>query len=310
MMTEREKAMNPAHWWRLVKEAISGWSQDRATSMAAALAYYSIFSLAPLLLIVIWVAGLVFGADAARGAIFDQFEGTIGRPAAEALNGIVDAANKTEGGGWASLVGVVLLIVGASGAFLQLQDALDVIFRAEPDKSGGVRKLIRTRLLSFSLVVGCGFLLLVSLVVSAALSALHDFIQSWGIPGGAVIGHVLHLAVSLLVVTLLFAMIFKFLPDRELRWRDTWFGAFITAALFTLGKFLIGLYIAHGSVASAYGAAGTLVVLLVWVYYSALIVLFGAELTRAYSQHGTDQDDEQAAPAEAERSRIPVQAAR
>jgi membrane protein len=299
--------MHPANWWRLVKEAIGGWSQDRATGMAAALAYYSIFSLAPLLLIIIWVAGLVFGADAARGALFDQFEATIGTQAAEALNGIVDAANRSDDGGLASIIGILLLVVGASGAFLQLQDSLNVIFRAHADKSGGVGKLVRTRLLSFSLVVGCGFLLLMSLVVSAALSALHGLIESWGIPGGAVIGHVLHLVVSLLVVSLLFAMIFKFLPDRELRWRDTWFGAFITAVLFTVGKFLIGLYIAHGSVASAYGAAGTLVVLLIWVYYSALIVLFGAELTRAYSQH-TASTREEAAPVEEQRDRIPVHA--
>jgi membrane protein len=274
--------------------------------MAAALAYYSTFSMAPLLIIVIWVAGLIFGADAARGEIFSQLEATLGTGAAEMLQGVVEAANeREESGAWASIIGIALLVVGATGVFLELQDSLNTIWKVKPDPNAGFLRTLRNRFLSFSLVVACGFLLLVSLVVSAGLSALEKFVASLNVPGGAALWQVVHVAVSLGVVTLLFAMVYKFLPDVKLRWRDMWVGAFITALLFTGGKYLIGLYLAHGSVASAYGAAGTLVVWLVWVYYSSVIVLFGAELTRVYASRKAARREETSFHEE----RIPVGAA-
>lgn len=272
------------HTWGLLKKTWAGWTEDKAPRLAAALAYYSIFSMAPLLIIVIAVAGLVFGEEAARGEIVTQVSGTIGPQAARTLEEMVQHAGEHEGGIAAVVIGIVVLVIGASGVFVQLQDALNTIWRVQPKPGRGVWGMVRERILSFSVILGTGFLLLVSLVISATLAALGKFLSADALPGGTILWQLINLGVSLAIITLLFAMIFKLLPDVKLAWRDVWIGALATALLFTLGKFVLGIYLGQSSVASAYGAAGALVVLLLWVYYSSLILLFGAEFTKVFAE--------------------------
>lgn len=268
----------------LCKQAVASWSNDYAPSMGAALAYYTVFSIAPLLLIVISVAGLVFGQEAARGEIFAQLAGLMGEQGAAAVQGMLQAVNKPTEGIVATVIGVGLLVVGATTVFGELQDALDRIWRAPMrDKSKGLFNLLRVRLLSFSMIMAIGFLLMVSLVASAALAAL----GKWWSPvfgAWAALAQLVNFAFSFGMVTVIFAMIYKIMPRAKVQWRDVWIGAAATALLFTIGKHLIGLYIGKSSVASGYGAAGSLVVVLVWVYYSAQIFLLGAEFTWVYAK--------------------------
>jgi membrane protein len=253
--------------------------------MGAALAYYTAFSLAPLLVIAIGIAGLVFGEEAARGEIQAQIRDTIGESASQATEDMIKNSSEQGGGIVATLISLAILLVGASGLFIELQSALNEIWEVPPEKQGsGILAFIKDRLLSFGLVVGTGFLLLVSLIVSAALSALGRYLTPESMPGGALLWQAINLAVSFALITLMFAMIFKILPETEVQWRDVWIGAAFTAVLFTVGKYLIGLYLAHSSTASSYGAAGSLVVILIWVYYSAQILLFGAEFTHLYAR--------------------------
>jgi membrane protein len=272
----------------LAKETVTRWTEDKASALAAALAYYSLFSLAPLVLIAVAVAGLVFGHQAAEGELYSQVAGLIGDASAKALQEIVARMNQEQGGGVvATIVGVVTLLFGATGVFAQLQDSMNTIWKARSPTTNGILDFLRVRLLSFSMVLGIGFLLLVSLVLSAVLSALGDYLGTF-LPGGAAVGHALNATVSLAVVTVLFAMIFKFLPDTRVAWKDVVLGALVTSFLFTIGKFAIGFYLAKASVASSYGAAGSVVILLLWVYYSALILYFGAEFTHVYAmRHGS-----------------------
>ncbi|MGJ7578567.1 YihY/virulence factor BrkB family protein [Variovorax sp. RHLX14] len=268
---------------KLFGDAFSSWKNDYAPSMGAALAYYTVFSVAPLLLIVISVAGLVFGRDAARGEIFAQLAGLMGAQGAMAVQGMLEALNKPTEGIVATVVGIVLVLIGATTVFGELQDAMDRIWRAPArDTSSGIWSLVRVRLLSFSMVMGIGFLLMVSLVASAALAA----VGKWWSPmfgGWATLAQAVNFVFSFAMVTVIFAMIYKLMPRVTVQWRDVWIGAGVTALLFTVGKHLIGLYIGKSSVASGYGAAGSLVVLLVWVYYSAQIFLLGAEFTWVYA---------------------------
>jgi len=282
--------------WRLALAAVRAWSQDYAPSMGAALSYYALFSIAPLLLIVIGVAGFFFGEQAARGEIYGQLATLIGAEGAHAVEGLVAAARRPQSGVLAMAVGTALLLGGASSVFGELQNALDRIWRApaqhEPRRWW---QLVRRRVLPYGMVLAIAFLLMVSLVLSALVSGLGRW---WGL-------HVLDLAVSFALMTLLFAMIYKVVPQVRIAWRDVWTGAAVTAALFALGKWLIGLYIGRTSVASAFGAAGSLVVLMVWVYYSAQIFLLGAEFTRLYAaEHGSGAIAAARVPA-----RIVVQAA-
>ena len=267
----------------LSKQAFLSWKSDYAPSMGAALAYYTVFSVAPLLLIVISVAGLVFGQEAARGEIFAQLSGMMGPQGALAVQGMLEAVNKPTEGIVATVVGVTLLVIGATTVFGELQDSMDRIWRAPVRaKTSGVISLLKVRLLSFSMIMGIGFLLMVSLVASAALAAL----GKWWSPlfgGWETLAQVVNFAFSFAMVTVAFAMIYKLLPRVRVQWRDVWVGAAVTALLFTIGKHLIGLYIGKSSVASGYGAAGSLVVVLVWVYYSAQIFLLGAEFTWVYA---------------------------
>jgi membrane protein len=243
------------------------------------------FSIAPLLLIAIAIAGLVFGQEAARGNIVHEIEGTVGRPAGEAIQTMLSHTSSTGGSITATVVGVVILLLGASGVFVQLQDALNTIWKVAPRPGRTIREMIRDRFLSFSTVLGLGFLLLVSMIISAALSALNQFLTPEALPGGTYLWQGINLLVSLAILTVLFALIFKYLPDAKITWHHVWIGAGVTAVLFTLGKYLIGLYLGRGSTTSTFGAAGSLVVILVWVYYSSQLILFGAEFTRTYAQH-------------------------
>jgi membrane protein len=267
----------------LAKETVTRWTEDKASALAAALAYYSLFSLAPLVLISVAVAGLVFGEQAAQGQLYAQLSGLIGDSGARALETIVANMHRQQSGGViATIIGLATLLFGATGVFAQLQDSMNTIWKARPPTTNGIIEFLRVRMLSFSMVLGIGFLLLVSLILSAVLAALGDYLRMF-LPGGYAVGQALNATVSLVVVTLLFAMIYKLLPDTPVAWRDVWVGALITSFLFTLGKFAIGFYLGKASVASSYGAAGSVVILLLWVYYSALILYFGAEFTHVYS---------------------------
>jgi membrane protein len=264
------------------KETIAQWTEDKVSTMAAALSYYALFSLAPLLLIVVAVAGLVFGAKAAEGELYSQIASLIGGDGAAAVQSLMVSMNQQKSGGIvATLVGLLTLVFGATGVFAQLQDSLNTIWKAKSPTTNGLLDYLRVRFLSFSMVLGICFLLLVSLILSAALSTLGAYLGGF-FPGWVVLGHLIDNATSIVGITLLFAMIFKVLPDTSVAWRDVWLGALVTSFLFTVGKFAIGFYLGRASVASSYGAAGSVVIVLVWVYYSALIMYFGAEFTHVY----------------------------
>jgi membrane protein len=269
-----------------MKEAALSWVEDYAPSMGAALSYYTLFSIAPLFIIVIAVAGAVFGDEAARGALFGELRGLTGDEGARAVEAMVQAADKPRQGLAAGAIGLVALLVGATTVFGELQNALDRIWRAPARRQTSAWwNLVRTRLLSFGMILGIAFLLMISLVLSAALAALG---RLWAFPGWETLSHALDVLVSFGITTALFAMIYKFIPRVHVDWRDVWIGAAFTAVLFAIGKFLIGLYIGKSAVASTFGAAGSLAVLMIWVYYSAQIFLLGAEFTWVYAhEHGS-----------------------
>ena len=269
--------------WDLIRKSAAAWADDYAASMGAALVYYTLFSIAPLLIIAIAVAGLVFGEEAARGEIVAQIQDLIGHEGAVAVQGLLTSAKQPAADIFATVASIITLVIGATTVFAELQSDLDRIWRVPaPEKQSGIWILLHTRFLSFGLVLGLGFLLLVSLVVSAAIAALgkwsNGFFEGW-----EAFLHVLNLAISFASTTSLLALIYKLMPRAKIAWRDVWLGAVVTALLFEIGKFLIGLYLGKTSVASGFGAAGSLVVLLVWVYFSAQIFLLGAELTWVYS---------------------------
>lgn len=268
----------------LLKETLRQWQEDKVGRLAAALSYYTIFSLAPLLIITIAVAGAVFGQEAARGQIVSQIRGLVGTDGAQVIEEMVQNAYQAddETTTFASVVGVITLVLGASGVFGQLQDALNTVWGVMPRPGLGILATIKNRVLSFTLVLGIGFLLLVSLVLSAALAALDTFLNNQ-FPGGGFLLQVINQLISLGVITFMFAMLYKYLPDVNISWRDVWVGALFTAILFTIGKYLIGAYLGHSSTASVFGAAGSLVVLLLWIFYSSQILFFGAEFTQVYA---------------------------
>jgi membrane protein len=268
--------------WQLVKGAVSSWVDDYGQSMGAALAYYTVFSLAPLLLIVISVAGLVFGPDAARGEILGELRGMMGEDAAKAIQGLLESTNHPATGALATVIGAVTLMIGATTVFAELQTSLDRIWRVNTRQASGVWALLRSRFLSFGMILGIGFLLMVSLVFSAALNALENWWDPW-FAGWAMLAGVVNQVISFALTMAAFAMIYKIMPRARIQWPDVWVGAAVTAALFTVGKYLIGLYIGKSGVTSVFGAAGSLVVVLVWVYYSAQIFLIGAEFTWVYA---------------------------
>jgi membrane protein len=247
----------------VLKETGNGWVEDKVMRMSAAIAYYTVLSVAPLLVIVMAIAGLVFGREAVQGQLVEQFKGFVGDEGAQALQTMIAHASDPGSGTSALVVGILMLLFGASGVFTELQDSLNTIWEVAPKPGRTLMVMIRDRFLSFAMVLGTGFLLLVSLAISTALAAL----TAWmGLGHIGVVGQALSFLISFAVITLLFAMIFKFLPDVKIGWRDVWIGAVATALLFSLGKWLIGLYLGQASVGSAYGAAGSLVVFVVWAY--------------------------------------------
>jgi membrane protein len=267
----------------VLKQTFSEWINDQAPTLGAALAYYTVFSLAPLLVISISIAGLAFGREAAEGQIFDQLRGLLGEESGRAMQVIVqNASQEPKTGVLATIIGFAVLLFGASGVFGQLQTSLNAIWGVQPKPGRGILGIIQDRILSFGFILVVGFLLLVSLLLTAAISFAG---QRFGemVTGMEALVQLLNTILSLAVITLLFAMIFKFLPDAKIAWRDVWIGAFITALLFTIGKFALGFYLGRSGVASSYGAAGSLIVLLLWVYYSSQIVFFGAEFTQVYA---------------------------
>jgi membrane protein len=271
-------SMQPRELLDLLKDTLFEYMEHNAFQLAAALAYYALFSLAPLLLIAISIVGLVFGPEAARAGVMEEVRGLLGDAGARGVDQMLEGVSDANANAAAGLVGVALLLFGASGVFGQLKSALNTIWEATPQAGGVVLGFVKDRLLSFAMVLAIGFLLLVSLLVSAALSAISAYMTGL-LPGSEGMWQGLNLIVSAAVITLLFALIYKFIPDTEIHWRDVWIGALISALLFSVGKSLIGLYLGRGAVASAYGAAGSLVVVLVWIYYSSLLVLLGAEFS-------------------------------
>lgn len=287
----------------LFKESFTEFNSDKVPTLGAALAYYTIFSIAPLLLIAIAIAGFVFGREAVQGQMFEQLRGVFGASAAGALQEMVKSAAKPKSGTIATVLGVVTLLFGAGGVFGQLQQSLNAIWHVEAKKTSGVMSMLKQRFLSFAMVLGVGFLLLVSLVLDAIISAAGKFMG--GIVGGEALWHTVEVVVSLAVITVLFAMIFRFLPETTVEWRDVWLGAGFTSLLFVVGKFLLGIYFGKSAVGSSYGAAGSLVLLLLWVYYSAQILFFGAEFTKVYARrHGSRSTAPQ--PAKREPIRVPA----
>jgi len=281
----RAGRLGPRSFMRLMREAFTAWNADYAPSMGAALAYYTAFSLAPLLLIAITVAGAVFGEDAARGQVTSTLAGLVGSDAAKAIEDMIKTSSQSEGGWLASIVGIVTLVLGATSVFGELQSALDRIWRApQQQQRSGIVALLRGRLLSFGLVVSLGFLLLVSLLISSMVAAL----GGWGsqlLPGWELLVQFLNAAVGFAVTGVMFAAIYRVLPSVKIPWRDVWTGAWMTATLFTIGKTLIGLYIGKAAPGSVFGSAGAIVIMLVWVYYSAQVFLLGAEFTWVHAQH-------------------------
>jgi membrane protein len=269
-------------WWQMIKQTVNDWLEDKAPRLGAALAYYTIFSLAPLLVIALAIAGMALGADAVRGELHGELQSMLGDAGAAGVEDMIAAASKPAEGTIATLVGVVVLLFGASGVFGQLQDALNTIWEVQP-KPRGVWGTIKDRFFSFVMVIGTGFLLLVSLALSAAINLVAEWMGSL-LPLPEFVLHALNFVASFAIITLLFAAMFKVIPDAVVEWKDVWVGAIVTAALFVIGKFFLGMYLGRGSVANAYGAAGALVVVLLWVYYSAQIVFLGAEFTQVYAR--------------------------
>ncbi len=287
-MDERPRTRPRRRRWRVVNSAwglatatMQGFVADRVPRLAASLAYYTLFSLAPVLVIAAGIAGVAFGEDAARGQIVQQMQGLIGREGAEAVQAVLRQANHGQGLA-ATVLGVITLLVGATGAFVELQDALNTIWGVVPKPGHAVLDLLKIRLLSFLMVLVIGFLLLVSLVLSAGLEAVATYVQG-SLAVEAELMQAVNSVFTFVVITVLFALIYLVLPDARIGWRDVWVGAALTAVLFSLGKSLIGLYLARSSITSMYGAAGSVVILVIWVFYTATILFLGAEFTRVYA---------------------------
>ena len=289
------RAMNFKRFYQLARKSVDAWVDDYAPSMGAAISYYTVFSIAPLLIIVIAVAGFVWGREAVQGEIIQQLSGLIGVEGATGVQALIESANKPAKGLVATVISVGVLIVGATTVFAELQSAMDRVWDVPPtQKASGIWATLRARLLSLGFILGLGFLLAVSLVISAGVAAFGGW-ASGLFPGWEALMQVINTVFSLGVATVLFAMIFKLMPQAKVAWRDVWVGAIVTAVLFEVGKTLIGLYIGKSSVTSSFAAAGSLVVLLVWVYYSAQIFLLGAEFTWVYAhEHGTQEAESKA----------------
>ncbi len=276
--------------WKVLKNSFNGFSDDKVMKLSAALAYYTVFSIGPLLIVIVSICGIFFGREAIQGSIYGQIQGFVGADAASQLQEIIKNAAIGGKGKTAAIVGIITLLIGATTMFAEMQDSINTIWnlKTKPKKAAW-KILIRNRLLSFGVIGSLGFLLLVSLAISGLIEALSNRLSNY-FPGITVIFfYILNLVITFGVITILFAVIFKVLPDAKIKWKDVMAGAIATAILFMLGKFAISFYISKSSVGSTYGAAGSLVVLLVWIYYSSIILYFGAEFTKAYAmKYGSD----------------------
>lgn len=269
--------------FHILKQSFTGFMDDKGLKLSASLSYYTVFSLAPLLLLMISLAGLFFGKEAIQGHVFAEINGLIGNAAAAQIQEMIKSVELSGKTTTAVIIGAVTLVIGATTVFGEIQDSINMIWKVKAKPKRGWLKLIKDRLLSSSLIVGLGFLLIVSLMVNGALLALSDMIKSYFPDITVLLFNILNIVISFVVITLLFGVIFKILPDAKIAWKDVRMGAFFTACLFMLGRYLIGIYIETTSTGSAYGAAGSLIIILVWVYYTAAILYFGAEFTRVYA---------------------------
>ncbi|MEA2575887.1 MAG: rane protein [Chloroflexia bacterium] len=267
----------------VLKDTFKDFGEDKVPRLAAALAYYTIFSIGPLLLIAISVASLLFDQKQVQEQMLGTIGGLVGESGKTTIAEALKNANKGGGNIIAASIGIVTLLLGASGVFGQLKDALNTIWEVKPKEGQGILGILRERFLSFTMVLGTGFLLLVSLVVSAGIAALGAFLKSV-LPGGDIVSQIVNIIITLGIITLMFVLLFKFLPDVQVAWKDVVVGAFFTAVLFTVGQIALGLYLGSGSVGTAFGGAGSIVIILVWIYYSALIFFIGAELTQVYAR--------------------------
>lgn len=267
----------------LLKETFTEWSEDNASRLAASLSYYAIFSLAPLLIIAIAIAGFFLGRANVRQEILLQVQSLVGEGGSKFVQSLIENASRPGASTWATVIGVATLLLGASGVYGQLQNALNTIWEVEPEPGRGILHTLVNRFLSFTMVLGTGFLLLISMFASTALTIISSFFRNL-LPGTEILWQIINGVASFAIITLLFAIMFKVLPDVRIEWGDVWIGGAVTALLFTIGKFVIGLYLGNRSVSSTYGAAGSLVAILLWIYYSAQILFFGAEFTQVYAR--------------------------
>jgi membrane protein len=268
-------------WWTALRETVSRWSEHKDARLGAALAYYSVFSIGPLILIAIAIAGLVFGAEAVRGQVFGTLKGLLGDSGSQAIEAMLKGADRPREGVVATVIGMATLVFAAVGVVVQLKDAFNTVWEVETTPGSGIWRFVRSYVLSLAGVLSLGFLLLISLLVTATLGAAGKYVAPY-LPEAAL--QIAGFATSFAVISLLFAMMFKWLPDTKVEWRDVWLGAVLTAGLFEVGKFLIGLYIGKQGLESTYGAAASIIVVLIWVYYSAQLVLMGAEFTNVYAR--------------------------
>jgi len=284
--------------WATIKGTGHEWGEDKLSRIAAALAYYTIFALPPLLVIAIAVAGAVIGRQNVQERVIAQVQGVIGQAGARAVAAMIQGAQNSSGGVLATVLSVILLLFSAAGVFVQLQDAFNTVWDVPPGKQGGLLRTLLVRLEAVAMVIGVGFLLLLSMLISTALSAVGTFAAHY-LPASGLVMQAIDYVVSFAVIAVLFALIFRYLPDADVQWRDVWPGAAITALLFILGQLGIGLYLGRSAVSSTYGAAGSLAIILLWVYYSAQILLLGAEFTQVYAKHlGSRQGQERRSQAE------------
>jgi membrane protein len=293
-------------FWEILQQTHKEWSEDNAARLAAALAYYTVLSVAPLLVLAVSVVGLVFGKEAARGQVAGELATIVGPQAGQGIQTVIQHASPPSGGIVSSIVSIVVLLFGASGVFGELQSSLNAIWEVAPKPGRGILGVLRQRFFSFTMVLGVAFLLLVSLLLSAALTAVGQFFEH-SLPGGEALWHVINFVISFAAITGLFGLLFKVVPDVNIQWREVWIGAGFTALLFTIGKFALGLYLGRASVASPYGAAGSMIVLVIWVYYAAEILFMGAEFTQVYARwHGAKiEPSDQALPVREAKSAEP-----
>jgi membrane protein len=269
--------------WKVLKDSFNGFSDDKVLKLSAALAYYTVFSIGPLIIVIIYLAGVIYGREAIQGSIFSHIEGLVGADAAQQIQSMIKNAVLNNKGNIAAIIGVVTLVLGATGVFAEIQESVNMIWGLKPKPKKSWLKMIMNRLLSFSVIVSLGFILMVSLILTGLIEALMGRLQAYFPNITIVLVYVVNLVITFTIISTLFAIIFKVLPDAKIKWRDVLTGSMVTAVLFMAGKFAITFYIGSSNIGGTYGAAGSLVVLLLWVYYSSVILYFGAEFTKAYA---------------------------